>query len=265
MFNFIDPIFLNPNISQKRFTEKIKLKKKDVSIQFLLATDIGDTYKVIYIVNINPSIRQEDPSIQISPRNIDMESLRFSIIEHIKPYDRDYMILHSFDHRKAEFRLNTKKWFKDATNNLKSTTHISKFDRSFKLKKQPPYMIMHDFLRNQWAKFVVRKFKEWMENQKKEAQFFKFLVPESLRSTIRIKLRNMFEWYYDIQWNIVVAKLKPIWIMSFLYATGTALKKIKKSDLNNRNKKELFLTNVKDNIKKFDKQKWKNFIQRKFI
>ncbi|HUS51099.1 MAG TPA: hypothetical protein VMZ91_13100 [Candidatus Paceibacterota bacterium] len=265
MPNFINPVFLNPNISQLRFTDKIKLTKQDISIQFLLATDIGHTYKVIYIITINSSVRQRDPSVPYSPINIDMESLRSSIMEHVRPYDREYMILQKFDHRKAEFHLNTKKWIKDATNGLTPTTHISKFDRAFKLKKEPPKMIMQDFMRAQWAHFVVRKFKKWLEDQRKEAQFFKYLIPESLRSKIRTRIRDMFKWYYDIQWNTVVAKLKPIWIIAFLYATGTILRKMRETDLNNKSKKELFAVKVKKNMPQFDDKKWKKFIQRRFI
>lgn len=263
MANFVKPVFLTPNISQQQFVKKIQIKRNDISLQFLLSKEGNDTYRVVYIVNINPRVKLQDPSMSLSPRNIDMESLRNAIIKNINPYDKKYMVLKIFDTRKAEFHLDTDKWFKDATTGLNPKTHYSKFDRAFKLKQAIPKMILQDFTRIQWGKFVIRKFKEWMEKQRKEAKFFKYLIPENLRSKIRQKIRNMFDWQYDIQTNAVVAKLKPIWIMALIYATGTAFRKLKKSDLRNRSKKEMFATKVKKNIKSFDKRKWKKFVSKK--
>lgn len=263
MANFLNPIFLNTNIRQQKFVEKIKIDRTDVSLQFLLGNNATDTYRVVYIVNLNPGIRLKDPSITLSPRNINMESLRNAIIANIRPYDKKYMVLKTFDTRKAEFHLDTDKWFKDATTGLNPKTHYSKFDRAFKLKIAPPRMILQDFIRKYWGEFVIKQFKKWLEVQKKEAKFFKYLIPENLRSKIRQKIRNMFDWQYDIQSNTIVAKLKPIWILALVYATGSAFRKINKSDLKNRNKKEMFSVKVKKNIKSFDKKKWEKFISKR--
>ena len=265
MANFINPVFLNPNIPQKRFNEKLKLTKGEVKISFLLAAPTNGTYKVVFIVNVYPKGRMKDPSIIVSPRNLDMQSLRNAIIANIKEYDKQYMILKEFDHRKAIFHLDGKKWFKDTTQNLTPRVHFSKFDRSFKLKKAPPRMIMMDFGRDQFGKFVVKNFKNWLEDSRKEANYFRYLMPESMRNKMRGKIRDMFDWNYDIQLNTITARLKPVWIIALLYATGEAVKQMNINQVKNKSKKELFATKVKKNIKKFDRQKWIDFTKQKFI
>ena len=93
---FIKPQLLAPNLRSPVYEKKIKINKNDVSLQFLLARDVGSTYKVSFIVMLNPRQRLE-PGIMLSPRNVDMVSLREAIIAKIDPYDRIYMKIGNFD------------------------------------------------------------------------------------------------------------------------------------------------------------------------
>jgi hypothetical protein len=260
MAEFINSIFLTPNIQQKNFIEKIKLQKQDVILNPLFSSDVGKNYKCVFTINILPRIRQENPSVPFSPRNIDMNSLRDAIIDNIDFYDRNYMVLTSFNTQKAEFYLNVNKWLGDCMNGMTATTHLSKFDRQFNLKKVPPKMIRTDFLRDSFGNFIIRRFREKL-NPQKEAKFFKHLITPEIRRKLKKRLGNMFDWEYDMQWNKIIAKLKPMWIVILLTGVGSIVKKVSQI----KNKQELFSTKVKKNVEKFDKDRWQKFIKRKFI
>jgi hypothetical protein len=80
MSSFINSSLLKPTLPIEKYDSKVVVSKNDVNLQFLLARDIGKTYKVVYIVNIIP--RQKiDPMVPLSPKIIDMDSLKKSIID----------------------------------------------------------------------------------------------------------------------------------------------------------------------------------------
>lgn len=264
MPNFISPNLIQQNLSPPQYDEKLKLTKYDVKLTFLYSKDNGVDYTLTYAVQILPKGNKIDPSKPFTVANIDMISLREAILGNIPPSDLKYIILQSFDNIKAIFKFNVDKWMKDATMGIRPMIHISKFDRSFKLKKAPPRVILYEPTRNVFEQFITRKFKDWLESSKKEAKFFKYLVPENQRNKIRTKFRNMFDWSYDSQWNKIIATLKPLYIMALLYATGEVIKGLRASSIT-RSKKELFSTKVEKNLPKFDRKKWETFVKKKFI
>lgn len=265
MSDFISSDLQKQTISPETYDSKITLNKNEVSLQFLEAKDSGGTFKLIYIVQINTRGRKLDPQKKLTPASIDMETLREGIIARIPAYDRKYLVLKIFDDRKAIFEFNHEKWLKEATRGIKPKTHFSKFDREFKFKTQPPREIGKDRLSLRFENFITRKFLDWLdESPRKQKSFFEYLIPKKEARQLRIKFRNMFDWHYDSQWNKMVAKLKSIYIVALLYATGAAVKKMSQSNIN-KSQKELFSTKVEKNIKSFDRKKWEDFTRRKFF
>jgi len=260
----ISPQLQKQNIPSVNYSSKIKLSSKDVGLDFLLAKDTGRFYEVHFALQINPKGHEIDPSVPLTPRNIDMSSLHKAIMNNIRPYDQRYMVISDFDTNKVKFRFNHEKWMKKATSGLTPKTKYSKFDREFKLKVAPPPMILTTHVRKPFEDFIVRKFLDWLESSHKEAKYFKYLFPNSIRSRIRTKARNMFDWEYDTQWNTVIARLKNIYILALLYATGEITKRLTSRNLQ-KSQKELFATKVKKNMDKFDRKKWEKFIRRKFV
>ncbi len=265
MSDFISNQLQKQTLSPETYSSKILLAKNEVNINFLESKDTGGTFKLHYIVQINTRGRRIDPSKKLSPATIDMQSLRDGIIARIPRYDQDYLTLVSFDDRKAIFELNHEKWIKDATTGMNPRTHFSKFDREFRFKKQIPREIGKVKVSYRFEKFITRKFLDWLENNpNRQSKYFEYLLPKREAAKLRVKFQNMFDWHYDSQWNMVVARLKSVYVIALLYATGTAVKKLSQNNLN-KSQKELFSTKVEKNIQKFDRKKWEDFTRRKFF
>tara|TARA_Y100000310_G_C20601384_1_gene773238 strand:+ start:619 stop:1425 length:807 start_codon:yes stop_codon:yes gene_type:complete len=265
MPDFLDPKLRTPNIPQPRFAPKIRLQKNDVSLQFLLASDIGKSYKVVMLVNIVPgNVREKDPSRILAASTIDMNSLRSAILSNVSPFDKTYMILKEYDTRKATFIFDHEKWLRESVSDTNTTLIVTRFAREFKLKKAIPSMIFNDPLRMYFDKFLLRKFKEYMEKYNKEAKWFKFLFPETTtRLKLRRRMKNMFDWEYDYTWNRVTAVLKPMYVLAVIFATGLMVKKMRESDIKQVNKEKLFALKVKQDLKKFDYGKFDKYHKRR--
>jgi len=265
MADFISKDLQRQTVAPETYDAKIKLNKNEVNIQFLESRDVSGTFRIKYIVNINTKGRKLDPKKEMKPSNIDMQTLRDGIVSKLKPYDAKYMTLTTFDDRMAIFEFNHEKWLRDATKGIKGKVYYSKFDREFKLKIQPPMEIRKDVLSIKFEKFITRKFLDWLEKHERLSKgFFSYLIPKNQQKKVRTKIRNMFDWSYDAQWNRVVAKLKNIYIIALMYATGSALKKMSQKNIS-KSKKELFSTKVKNNINSFDRKKWEDFTRKKFF
>jgi hypothetical protein len=261
MSDFIYKQVKTPNIPQERIPLKIRIKKTDVKLDFLLAKEVNGKYKIEYYVSIIPSVRERNPSIPLNIGTINKKDLESAIIYNLDYYDRKYMNLLTFDTKKAIFYL-SEKFFIDAFNSITPTTTFSSFRRDFRLKIRLPRVIVYDPVGN-FNSFLIKKFIEYMEKKRKEGKWFKYLLPKQLRAKYRKKIRNMFNWNYDPVYNKISATLKTIYILAIIYATGTMLKKIKPSDTITYSNKKLFADKVKGNIKQFDSKKFDKYIKRR--
>jgi len=262
MPNFINPVFRQPNIPQPIF-KKIVLKKSDISKQFLLSSDMGRYYKVVFLLNIVSPIRERDPSKPLTPTTVDMKSLGKALVDGLNRIDKKYMKLYNYDTRRAEFRFDYEAWIKDSVSENSSITKLTRFARVFKMKVSIPDMILNDPMRDFFGKFIIRKFKEYMVTKNKENAYFKYLLPDVLRSKMRGKIRTMFDWEYDFTYNTITAVLKTIYIMAIIYAVGQMTKRINSNDVKNTRNQQLFTDRVKHNISKFDYGKFDKYSKRK--
>ena len=265
MADFISKDLQKQTVAPEEYDKKIELRKNEVTLNFYETKDSGGVFRINYIVMIKPKGRRLDPKVKMSPAVLDMQSLRNAIVSNIPPFDRKYMILRKFDDRKAFFVFDHEKWLKDATRGMKGKTHYSKFDREFKFKIKPPSAIHRDRLTIKFEKFLTRKFLDWLEKKKSnQKDYFKYLIPSREQRKIRMNIMNMFDWHYDSQWNRMVAKLKSIYIIALAYATGSAVKKLSRSNIN-KSQKKLFSDRVNNNINSFDKRRWQEFARKKFF
>jgi len=156
---FIDNKLTTQNIKPPvSYSSKLKLSSKDVTLKFCLTRPSNRFYDMEYFIIINPGAFSMDPSYSVSPRNIDMVSLRNAIVSQMSASDTKYMILIKFDDRKAVFRFNVDKWIKDTTFGIKPETYLTKFNRKFKLKVPPPQMVMTDFILLPLEKYIIDRF-----------------------------------------------------------------------------------------------------------
>lgn len=263
MSDFISKELQKQTIAPETYDSKIVLFKNEVNIQYVNSRDTGPEFKLYYLVNLSIKGRRLDPKTVLSPRTIDMKSLEDGIYSNLKSFDSRYLVLSKFDDRRAEFVFDHERWLKDATSGMKGKTSFSKFDREFRFKIKLPFELSKDANGYSFNKFITRKFLDWLEtNQSKQRNFFDYLIPASQQRSIRNNLRGMFDWSYNQQWNYIQAKLKSVYVIALLFATGAAVDKLKTSNLRD---KELFATKVKDNIHKFDAAKWKKFVGTKIF
>lgn len=265
MAGFISTELTKQTLSKELYSSKIILNKNEVSLDFLESKDMGNSFKLIYIIRINTKGRKLDPGKVMSMTTLDLESLKNGIVSNFSVYDKKYLMLKAFDDKRAIFEFNYEKWLKEATNGMVGKTYFSKFDREFKFKILPPKEIKKDLLSIKFEKFITRKFLDSLEKKTKEQkEFFKYLIPPKEQKKIKTSFRNMFDWYYDSQWNKMVAKLKSIYIIALMYATGSAIKKLSQKNIT-KSQKELFSTKVSNNLISFDKKKWEDFTRKRFF
>jgi hypothetical protein len=260
MNSFISSKFTVANISQDFDTGKIKVQKKDIMMQFLLANDIGKTYRVVFIIMINYNQLLKDYGAQPSASNIDLLSLKNAILDSIHPYDKKYMILSKFSTTEAEFLFDTKKWLEDATRGIQPKTYFSRFAKEFRFKVEPPKMIMFDELRNVWSKFISRKFRSWTEEHSRYNLFFKLMVPQYLRNKMKHKINDMFSWEYDMQWNRMIVRMKSFWIAAILFGFGSLIYKAQKQEV----EKKQFDSRIKKYVPTYDRKEWLKFVGRRY-
>jgi len=244
---------------------KVVVRSTDINLSFLLASDLGASYKIVYVVNIITRKQRLEPNVRLSPSKIDMPSLKRAIEGSIDLYDKQYMNLVKFDNVRAEFHFDHKKWLKDCLANVNPVTQYSRFSRTFKFKKRVPAMIRHGYTSVPFELFIIRKFKEYLEENHQAANWFQYLFPDEMRQRARKKISRMFDYSYDSQWNTMIIRLKTLYILGILYAVGIMAKKMTQSDIQSSYKRGLFAQDVKKNIKKFDREKWDKFMSRGFL
>jgi len=246
-------------IQQKKLEEKIKLKKEDVSLQFVYSRPANNNYTIRFIVQLHPVLPQIFSNIisnQIRASQINMISLHDAILANIDEKDRKYITLTSFDTLKCDFNFNFDKWLNDTLNGVSPKTYISKFDQEYKLKIQPPKIIMYDIMRINFFNFISKKFKEYIQKKNYDKKWFGPLLPKNWQKKINIKLSNMFDYDYDYMNNRFIVKMKSFYILGGAMLIGIAYKEIKKQD---------FSVRVEKNINNFSKNQWRDFIKKKFM
>jgi len=253
---FINGFWIEPEVKTKT---KQKIAPSQVNLTFTLGRPVGDTYRIIFMVNLRNNILSPEKSLLNS--NVDMATLKKSIIQKIDPYDRNYMKLTKFSTVKATFEFDSKKWLNDALKNVAPNNRLSKFEQRFKFKIQIPKMIQFSITRVNFDKYIVRRFKEYMKTHNKSRTWFTKFLPREIAGKIRLSISTMFDYEYDWQTNTMVAKLKPVYVMGLIFAVGAATSK----NVRRNYVKIDFEKSVKRKRKSFDRKKWQSFIKKKFI
>jgi len=253
---FINGFWIEPETKKN---EKQKINYSQVNLSFTLGRAVGETYRIVYMVSLRNS--NLAPEMMLKNSNVDMKSLREAIIKRIDAYDRPYMKLTKFSTINATFEFNHKKWMNDALSSVNPSNRLSKFEQRFKFKKQIPKMIQFSVTRINFEKYIVRRFKNYMEKHNKSRTWFTKFLPRDIAGKIRLSISTMFDYEYDWSTNTMVAKLKPVYVMGIIFAVGTAVNKTRRNDYI----KIDFEKSVKRKSKSFDRKKWQSFIKKRFI
>jgi hypothetical protein len=263
------PLQMTPIIAQQmaqltatinQANQKIKLEKNDIVLNFVLSRSTFDGYKILYTIRIQP-MKMVMAGIQIRASQIDMVSLHDAIIQNLDSFDAKYMTLKKFDTLTCEFHFEFDKWFADATNGIVPRTYISKFDQEFRLKIQPPKVIMFDIGRNDFFNYISTKFKKFIINKNKEKLWLGHILPKDFQKYVNIKLAECFDYTYDYQQNRFIVQLKTAYVIGVSYAVGMAVKEI----AGRKNNAMKFSERVEKNSSLFDAKKWKEFVKGKLL
>jgi hypothetical protein len=250
---FLAPQLTQLNIPISKVPTKVKLKPADVTLQFLLAREVKETYKVEFLLNINPKQQLPNPSEPLRFSNIDVGSLEAAIISNIKEYDRKFMILKEFDSFKAVFYFDIDLWLKYACSGIIPKTVFDRFTRVFAFKIQIPRMIAYDTIRMAFPKFIARKFKQYLLANHQMSAWFGVLFPKFIASRIGTAIQDRFDYEYNFQQNAIIMKLQTFWVLVILYATGEFIKILKNKPKEER-PKDFFEIKVKNQVVKIDRR-----------
>ena len=263
---FITQQFTDSNIRQFKFVRRIQLKPEDISLSFLSSREIGNDYRVDFLIQLNPKQATQDPSKILVNSDIDMASLRNAIITKLAPSDKKYMLLKNFSTTKVEFHFDSNLWLKDTLSNVEPRTTLTTFSKIFKFKIPLPPMILLDSIRTGFPQFLIRKFKKYLDSQPKVHKWFNHLFPQGIKS-LTVKLPERFDYIYDYQSNSITLKLKTFWIMALIYAIGEFSKIARERKIEKRleNPGKFFETKVKQQIPNFDISSMKDFLSKKFL
>ena len=253
---FINGIWVEP--TKNDMPDKIEISSSMVSLSHIQSVDSrGDWIISMGVILFSAKYDFNQPAIA---RRIDSISLKKALYNKLNEYDKPYFVIQSYGARIVRFKFLWKKWLDDAMRGIQPRSHISKFEKSFKLKKMVPYLISNNHT-TYFGDFILRKFKKMTSDRKFDGWFKGFLSREFQRK-IRQHTENMFTYEYNFQTNEIIARLKNVYVLGILYAVGETV--------NTRGNKQPYVKvdfnkKVKGKANKFDRNKWESFIKRKFV
>ena len=244
---------------------RVQISQEDLTLSFIISKDIGDFYEMVYNVQILTKEQRMNPTIKLPPRSIDMASLRMAILSKVNAFDRKYMELKKFDARYAIFHFNVEKWLNDALMGVNPRTELSKFSRTVKFRIKIPFMMLQNPMVYQFEDFLIRNFKKYMEKKRVSRQWFRYLFPQDFHTRAREAISNMFDYSYDMQWNLITITLKTFYVMALLFSVGLVAYQVGKQEVDSQWRQQRFARNVEANVPRFDYKRWEKFIKTRRI
>lgn len=247
---------------QENNNQNINLTPSNITITPTTSKESRGRYELLFSLIIHGNeIDLQDPTLfrKISKKNFEEAVLGNFDKNEIKYYD--YTIK---GYRELKLYFNHQKWFEDALRGV-NPRNSSAFIKNFHLRKQLPRLLAYTNGRDYLTSFLAKKFEQHI-NDKKYEKHFRGIIPREYERHIRKRISSMMEYEYDIRKNIMIAKLKPVYILGILYAVNKLTDKVNdKSYFMKVGKDKDFTKKVKGKAKNFNQRKWKEFIKRKYI
>lgn len=176
-------------------------------------------------------------------QRFDQNILKKKLLAFIKESDRKYIILKSFDTNKSTFEFDIEKWLDDAFVHTSGVLHLTKFDKRYRLKVMPPFMVRAYGARIEFTKYVATYFKDYCKRHPQLRKTVFSIVTDKVEKTLKINHLNMFDYEYDFMSNNIIVRLKSVYVMSII-ALAMEISNNDKSKVN-------FNTSVKQNLRMF--------------
>jgi hypothetical protein len=228
--------------------QKIILNKNNVKLQYYFSAENQYGYKISFIVHINAPASDNSNYNQTRASSIDMDSLKQSILDNLDQSDLKYMMMANYSTNKTEFYFNWEKWINDAFKNIEVKKHLSIFDRAVKLGVPLPRMILSNSSRIYFSKFLQNKIKNYIIKKRLENKLLIPILPKEILNKLRSIIYNIFDYEYDIQFNMFYIKLKSTFVIGITMLLSSTIKDAKKQKIN-FNDPKYFDASVKNNLK----------------
>lgn len=249
---FIAGIWVEP---PKQIVKSIDISSSSVTLTHILSVESAGEYYSTFGVTVFSS--KFDFNDMRFIRKINKQSLKKAIFNSLSKSDQEYYEIVTFGLKTVKLKFLWRKWMTDALQGAKPKAHLSKFEKKIKFKIQLPNILLYNFT-PYTDKFIVKKFRK-ITSERKMDNWFKGFIPKAYENKIRSKTSDMFDYFYDNQFNCLILRLKNIYILGILFAVGETIKKNQQPFVKvNFNKK------VKNRANNFDRKKWESFINKKF-
>lgn len=163
-----------------------------------------------------------------SPRRgilkVDHNILKSKLQSWIKPSDRAYIKLESFDNTKSRFSFCIDDWLKDGLKNCKPYDNFLSMSRSYKLGRQLPQMVLLYGTEMTYGKYIAEHFKKMLKQSNQLRSNVFGIIEEISKKHLNLDSLNLFDYRYDKVSNSVIVSVKPIYVAS-LTAAATIMAK----------------------------------------
>lgn len=245
------PITTTPDI-----TTTTKIEDFDVTLTFINAKVSNGKYTFLFI---NSIMSRDFSTLNMGVRasQINFKELQKKIMGKVNKTDLKYIKIKEFSTSRTVFVFDIDTWLADALKNIKGVVFLSRFDKEYRLKIQPPKMVMYYGIRPDFSKYVANYFKEYAKKKPSQRDTLFSIIPKAFEKTISVSIVNMFDYEYEFQNNRIIVRLKPIFITGLIFSIFALTKKEKE--------KKSFDDLVRKNLSTFSKGKLNTIVPTKFF
>lgn len=144
-------------------------------------------------------------------KTVNQSLLKTKLETWLKPSDRKYIKLTYYDTNRSIFEFNVDKWLDDSLNGVDSGVKVVRFQKKYRLRVIPPYMVRACGTRVEFENYIAKYFKEYCRaHQKVRKSMFDMVTSETERK-MNLSAVNFFDYRYDYQSNYIYATLKPVY------------------------------------------------------
>lgn len=227
----------------------------DVMLTFVNAKVSNGKYSFLFM---NSLISKDITGNGVRASQIDMRKLQSKIMGKVDIKDLKYIKLREFSTSRVVFVFDIDSWLDDALRNSVGRVYLSKYDKEFRLKIQPPAMVRYYGIRVEFSRYVANYFKEYARKKPQQRNTLFSIIPKSYENIIKTHVSNMFDYEYDFQSNRIIVRLKTIYLTGLIFASFALTEK-------NLNIRQKFEDMVNKNLSTFSSGKISKIIPNKFF
>jgi hypothetical protein len=169
--------------------------------------------------------------------SVDNTILKQKLNSWLRPEDRKYIKLVNYNTNTSIFAFNIKDWVDDAFKDTSGTSiNYLSFSKTYKLKKQLPYLIKFYGIGILYEKAIAEEFKEHLKRNRKTREDIFSMITKTTGKVLTLDKISIFDYTYVYMTNSVTVSLKPIYVGTMLAAANKFLNEKKDNKKGNFDK-----------------------------